>query len=139
VLGRAVPVTPIATICWSVPATAAAVGDLRTAVCAFASDAGLPDPPLADVRLAVSEAVTNVVLHGYRDDAEPGPVEIDAELDEHELRLVVADRGVGMQPRGHSPGAGFGLPLIAAIADAHEIRARRPHGTELHLSFRVSG
>jgi serine/threonine-protein kinase RsbW len=131
-------VTAIATHCWSVPATADAVGDMRSAVCEFASRAGLPDPPLADVRLAVSEAVTNVVLHGYRDDAEPGPVEIDAEFHEHELRLVVADCGIGMEPRGDSPGAGFGLPLIAAIADAHEIRARRPHGTELHLRFRHS-
>ena len=121
------------------PATADAVPALRAAVTEFAVRGGLPEPPLEDMRLAVSEAITNVVLHGYRDSSEPGPIEIEAELDEDGLRLLVADEGTGMQPRPDSPGAGFGLPLIVAVTDNCEIRSHSPRGTELCLYFRLTG
>jgi serine/threonine-protein kinase RsbW/stage II sporulation protein AB (anti-sigma F factor) len=120
------------------PATADAVPTLRTAVTRFALRCGVPEPPLEDMRLAVSEAVANVVMHGYRDREEPGPVEVQAELADEGLRLVVADEGTGMHPRPDSPGGGFGLPLIGAVTDEFEIRAHRPTGTELCLFFRLA-
>jgi anti-sigma regulatory factor (Ser/Thr protein kinase) len=120
---------------WSLPATPAAVGEMRRAVGTFAADAGVCEPPLADVRLAVTEAVSNVVVHSYRTDAEPGPVEVGADYSAHELRIVVSDRGMGCAPRPDSPGLGMGLPLIAAIADGFEVRRRAPRGTELHMCF----
>ena len=121
------------------PATADAVPALRDAVTEFAVRGGLPEPPLEDMRLAVSEAITNVVLHGYRDRPEPGPIQIEAELDDDGLRLLVADEGSGMQPRPDSPGGGFGLPLIVAVTDSCEIRSHAPRGTELCLYFRLTG
>jgi serine/threonine-protein kinase RsbW/stage II sporulation protein AB (anti-sigma F factor) len=120
---------------WSLPAVPAAVACLRTAVGAFASGAGVANPPLADVRLAVSEAVTNAVIHSYRDDPEPGPVDVAAEVGDEGLRIVVSDRGLGFGPRTDSPGAGMGLPIIAAVADRFEIRRRLPAGTEVHICF----
>jgi len=103
----------------------------------FANSAGVPDPPLADVRLAVSEAVTNVVIHGYRSDGEPGPVDVAAEVEGGRIHIVVGDEGVGFAPRIGSPGAGMGLPIIATIADSFELTRRDPHGSELHVSFKL--
>jgi anti-sigma regulatory factor (Ser/Thr protein kinase) len=119
------------------PATPGAVSQLRGAVAAFAATSGVLDPPLSDVRLAVSEAVGNVVIHSYRNHVEPGLVDVDASVVEGELRVVVADRGDGFAPRHDSPGSGMGLPIIAAVADRFEIRSRAPLGTEVHLSFKL--
>ena len=60
------------------------------------------------VRLAVSEAVSNVVVHGYRDRA-TGTFTVSIDWGPDELRVVVRDDGCGMQPRPDSPGAGLGL------------------------------
>jgi len=111
------------------------VGRIRTEIARFVEGAGVGDPPLGDVKLAVSEALTNVVVHSYRDDPEPGMVEIDAEVCTTELRIKIADEGGGMRPRTDSPGAGLGLPIIASVAGGFEIHQREPRGTELLLSF----
>src|SRR3954454_23680356 len=123
---------------WAATATRDSVPVLRTALCEFALEGGVPEPPLEDMKLAVSEAVTNVVLHSYRDRTNPGPVEIEASLGSADLRVVVSDEGMGMGPRHDSPGGGFGLPIIAAVTDSYEVRSRRPEGTEMHLCFNLA-
>jgi anti-sigma regulatory factor (Ser/Thr protein kinase) len=93
----------------------------------------------AAVALAVSEAVTNVIVHAYRDrapDSEPGQVHITVEVKSDELEVAVSDEGLGMQPRVDSPGAGLGLPIIATLTDRFEIQ-QRPTGTRLLLTFRL--
>jgi serine/threonine-protein kinase RsbW/stage II sporulation protein AB (anti-sigma F factor) len=120
---------------WSALARPRAVGELRRAVRDFAATHGVLDPPLADIGLAVSEAVTNAVVHSYRSDATPGPVEVSARHSEHELRLVVADHGRGYGPRTDSPGMGVGMALIASVCDGVEIRPHVPRGTEIHMCF----
>ena len=120
---------------WSDLAVASAVPAFRRHISVFASAANLSDPPMGDVRLAVSEGVTNVVLHSYRDREEPGPVEMAATLTQHELKIVIADEGTGMRPRDDSPGLGLGLPIIGTVTQGFEIRPREPEGSELHLRF----
>ncbi len=126
------------TVTWSASAVPETVRALRSALVTFAAAAHVDDPPLSEVRLAVSEALTNVVMHSYRDQPEPGPVEVTATLLEDELRVVIADEGLGMRPRLDSPGAGLGLPIISSVANGLEIRPREPQGTELHLSFALT-
>ena len=123
---------------WRRAAVPEAVPELRAAVTAFASGAGVLDPPMADVRLAVTEAVTNVVLHGYRDVPEPGMVEIVATHSADELRVSVLDRGQGAAPRSDSPGLGQGLALMAKISDRFELRDRVPVGTEVRMTFALA-
>ena len=120
---------------WSARAVPESVGRIRGELARFVEGAGVGDPPLGDVKLAVSEALTNVVVHSYRGSPEPGMVEIDAEVAEGELRIKIADEGDGMRPRTDSPGAGLGLPIIASLAGGFEIHERQPQGTELLLSF----
>jgi serine/threonine-protein kinase RsbW len=117
------------------PAVPDSVPALRAAVCGFARDYGVPEPPLGDVKLAVTEAITNVVVHSYRKRSVPGSIKVSADFKARELRLVVADEGLGMASRGDSPGLGLGLALIDAVADDFEIRPGDRRGTELHMRF----
>lgn len=122
---------------WSAVAVPETVPRLRREVVEFATTASVADPPLSDVRLAVSEALTNVVLHGYADAPEPGPVEVTATVDGATLRVVIADEGCGMSARLDSPGLGLGLPIITSVTDGLELRSHAPRGTELHLCFEL--
>jgi serine/threonine-protein kinase RsbW len=88
----------------------------RHAVEAFAAGHGICDGSLQALKLAVSEACTNVVQHAYRD-REPGPLRLRAEIEGRELRVTVCDEGCGMRPRVNSPGLGLGLPLIASVTE----------------------
>ncbi len=84
----------------------------RDAVAALAQRV---DAPVADVKLAVSEAVSNAVTHAFRDGSE-GTISVRARTERGRLVVVVADDGSGMRPNVNSPGLGFGISLIATLA-----------------------
>jgi anti-sigma regulatory factor (Ser/Thr protein kinase) len=90
------------------------------------------------VGLVVSEAVTNAVVHAYRDRSRPGTVHVSAALDEDGVQLAVDDDGLGMRPRLDSPGVGLGLPLITDLADRVEVSSREP-GTHVAARFALMG
>jgi serine/threonine-protein kinase RsbW len=120
---------------WIRSAVPEAVAFLRTAVCEFGTGAGMDDPLMADVRIALSEALTNAVVHGYRDVTSPGSVSVSATVEDGTMWIVVRDRGCGFKPRLDSPGLGFGLPMIAALSDSFDIMPVTPTGTEIHMTF----
>lgn len=126
----------MATFADSWTATASAVPAARHAVLAHLREADTPDPPLSDVALAVSEAVTNVVVHAYVD-TDPGPVHVRIEpvSERHELKLVVEDEGHGLRPRTDSPGIGLGLPLMATVASRLDTRITESGGTRVCVWF----
>jgi anti-sigma regulatory factor (Ser/Thr protein kinase) len=115
-----------------VGAHAAVVGDLRKGVVAFAAEAGFEDT--AQIALAVSEAITNAVVHAYRD-ADVGDVRVVACNEPDRLVVVVRDYGMGMLPRADSPGLGLGLPLISQMTDDLQIEAADGAGTLLRMHF----
>ncbi|HWH95970.1 MAG TPA: ATP-binding protein [Baekduia sp.] len=120
---------------WAVSATPEQISVLRSEVTRYARRVGIADRRLGDVRLAVSEAATNAVLHAYRD-REPGEIRVDAcVLDDGCLRIVVEDDGFGPLPRPDSPGLGLGLPTIASVADAVELSAGQAAGARLSMLF----
>jgi anti-sigma regulatory factor (Ser/Thr protein kinase) len=124
---------------WAVSATPEQISVLRTEVTAYAQRVGIADRRLGDVRLAVSEAATNAVLHAYRD-RDPGQIRVDARvLDDGRLRIVVEDDGFGPLPRPDSPGLGLGLPTIASVADAVELSAGSAAGARLAMLFATGG
>jgi anti-sigma regulatory factor (Ser/Thr protein kinase) len=124
---------------WTVTATPDQIGVLRSAVTAYAHSVGVTDQRLGDVRLAVSEAATNAVLHAYRD-RDPGEIRVDAcVLDDGMLTIVVEDDGFGPLPRPDSPGLGLGLPTIASVADAVELSAGAAAGARLCMRFATGG
>ena len=124
---------------WTVTATAEQIAVLRSEVTRYAQEAGVAVGRLGDVRLAVSEAATNAVLHAYRDRA-PGEIRVQAFLlDDGQLCIVVEDDGFGPLPRPDSPGLGLGLPTIASVADAVELSAGAAAGARLSMRFATSG
>jgi serine/threonine-protein kinase RsbW/stage II sporulation protein AB (anti-sigma F factor) len=89
---------------------------------------------VGDVKLAVSEAATNAVVHAYRG-GPIGAITATARVEDSRLRIVISDDGVGMAPRVDSPGFGLGLPLIAALADEVEVVSSEKGGTEVVIVF----
>jgi serine/threonine-protein kinase RsbW len=116
------------------PAKAEEVGPVRREVAAYAREHGIKDPDA--VALAVSEALTNAVVHAYVDAPAPGDIEVVARrVQDNGLEVRVCDEGRGMAPRPDSPGLGLGLPLVAALAERFEVQARSDGGTRLLMVF----
>jgi anti-sigma regulatory factor (Ser/Thr protein kinase) len=108
----------------------------RREVEAYAREHGAIDP--AGIALAVSEAVTNAVVHAYVDAPEPGDVEVMAHHHPgNGLEVQVCDDGRGMRPRSDSPGLGVGLPLVAKLAQCFRVEARPSGGTAISMVFAV--
>jgi serine/threonine-protein kinase RsbW len=117
------------------PARPEYVGSARRAASIAALRAGAETPVQDAVRLAVSEAVSNVIVHGYRQAPESGNFTVSVEWDLDLLWVTVRDHGCGMQPRMDSPGAGLGLPLIANVTDSFSVTDLPEGGTEVCMTF----
>jgi serine/threonine-protein kinase RsbW len=102
----------------------------------FAEEVGVRGERLDAIRLAASEAITNAVLHAYRQ-GRAGSVQINASYVEGDVWLLIADNGRGLRPRPESPGLGLGLALIAQLVDDFQILSRATGGTELQMRFHV--
>lgn len=118
----------------TLPARPENVAVVRHVLGAFAEALMLPDAVIEDMRLAVTEACTNVVRHAYAG-GELGPVEILIRPDGDTLTVVVSDEGRGLGPSPDTAGPGLGLPLIAALADSLEIEEAPRAGSRLQMSF----
>ena len=125
----------LATMSQALPATADSVGRMRRAVAHFAQGHGASKRSLESMNVAVSEALTNVVIHAYRDAEQPGPVLLVAAVRDGLLFVSIADEGCGMTPRPDSPGLGLGMGLMANLADTFEV-ASRPAGPGMVLRMR---
>ena len=117
----------------TLPARAENVAVVRHAVGGLGEVLEVDDQTLSDIKLAVTEACTNVVVHAYPDGE--GPMGLRASIDERRLSLVVTDRGRGIVPRPDSPGLGLGLPLIATLAESLELGTGRSEETEVRMTF----
>jgi anti-sigma regulatory factor (Ser/Thr protein kinase) len=128
----------VASLRRALPAIPASVTALRHEVADFVTAAGIGDPALTAVKLAVSEAVTNAVVHAYVGLDAPGEVRVHVLVADDEVRVAVSDDGCGMVPRLDSPGLGVGLPFIAHLADTLDIDQHDGGGTELRMTFRIA-
>ena len=130
------PNTFVPCLSFALPALPANVGEAHRRVRAFAASHGAIGEALACIELAVSEAAANVVLHAYGGSG-AGVVRIDADVEDGELELVVADEGVGFAGE-QGPGLGLGLGLVRHGALALEIRDRPLGGVELWARFALA-
>ena len=120
----------------SMPARAEGVGVVRQALSGIADALEFDDAVVADMKMAVTEACTNVVVHAY--DGEDGLLEVDMLTAEDALTIAVRDHGCGIHPRPaakRTPALGLGLPLIAALSDSFELRGSTGDGTEVRMTF----
>ncbi|HTX30172.1 MAG TPA: ATP-binding protein [Solirubrobacteraceae bacterium] len=113
-----------------------AIPELRAQVVAYAEQAGAGGLVVENLRLAVSEAITNCVVHAYPDPP-PGDVTVKAWVgDDRELVVVVLDDGAGFRAAPANPGLGIGLGVMAEVSDSLAVSTRdgRP-GTAVTLRF----
>ena len=117
-----------------VPAVPDSIAVIRQTVSGICEALGADPRAVGDIKLAATEACTNVVLHAYagRDD---GTIEMDARAADDELLLLVRDRGNGMTPAPMAEGLGLGLPLIAALTTSLTIVEPENGGTEVSMTF----
>jgi anti-sigma regulatory factor (Ser/Thr protein kinase) len=87
------------------------------------------------IRLAVSEAATNVVKHAYR--GEHGMLHLTASLTGPELVVLIADDGCGLHTPTTEPGLGWGLALISECGRDFAISERAGGGTEARIRFQL--
>jgi serine/threonine-protein kinase RsbW len=121
----------------ALPARAENIAIVRHAFGAIGETYALDTQTLSDIRLAVTEACTNVVVHAYPDGGE-GPMEVLASLLGDELTVVVRDEGRGVGPRPDSPGLGLGLPLIASLTESVQLGRDSEDRTEVRMTFSLS-
>jgi anti-sigma regulatory factor (Ser/Thr protein kinase) len=123
---------------WSLPAVPSTVSQMRRRAAAFASAAGASKEVSHAVALAVSETVTNSVVHAYVG-TEPGLVRVHCRTDGERLTVHVIDEGSGVTARDDSPGLGHGLATVGALAQALEITSQPDgSGTVVTMAFASS-
>jgi serine/threonine-protein kinase RsbW len=111
-----------------IPAKAEYVALSRLALTGLAEIASMPDEMLADLKLALTEAVSNSVRHAYANG--DGWVEIAYALSRTSLEVEVLDDGPGFDPERPALGdeelieGGLGIAIIQTIVDELEIQSR---------------
>ena len=117
-------------------------GFVRVAVAAFATQLNPTLEEVADLKTAVSEAVTNVVIHAYQ--GKTGKVRIECSVREKEMTVTVIDYGVGieniekaMEPlyttRPELDRSGMGFAFMEAFMDELEVESQPGQGTTVRM------
>ena len=112
------------TVRLTIPAKAEYIALVRLALSGLSRLRPLSEETLGDLKLAVTEACTNSVRHGYS--SGEGTVEIVYELQPDRLVVEVADDGPGFDAAGDRPNdenlaeGGLGIAIIRAVSDEFE-------------------
>ena len=116
-------------------------GFARVAVAAFVSQLDPTIDEINDVKTAVSEAVTNSIIHGY-ENKEDGLVRIEAEIYENEVKIAIIDNGIGiddieqaMEPlytsRPDIERSGMGFTVMETFMDDLKVESKKGIGTRV--------
>jgi len=120
----------------------------RTVVAAFAARLDPTLEELSDLKTAVSEAVTNAIIHAYSD--EQGKIELRAELSGRDVIIEIRDYGVGipdvkkaMEPtyttRPEWERSGMGFAFMEAFTDELRVDSAPGEGTRIRMKKRIGG
>ncbi|MFP4662358.1 MAG: anti-sigma F factor [Halanaerobiales bacterium] len=116
------------------------VGLARLSVAAFASELDFTLNEIEEIKVAVSEAVTNCIIHAYP--LEEGEINIDLKIEDKKLIIVIEDQGVGIedidaviQPSYSTKEEhmGLGLAFIDSFMDEFELQSDQENGTSLWM------
>ena len=122
-------------------------GLARAAVAAFAAQLDPTLDELGDIKTAVSEAVTNCIVHAYRDCL--GTVTIRCRiLPENVLDIVIRDKGCGMEDvekarapmftTGGPERSGMGFTIMESFMDSLAVRSKNGKGTVVTMKRRIA-
>jgi anti-anti-sigma factor len=123
--------TPTASLVLPLPGVPDALGMLHRELGRWLTGLALSGDDQISLEIAVVEAVTNSIEHGYRD--KPGEVRVELMLDASGAVLVtVGDRGGWREPEGEDPFRGRGLMMMRECCDRLDLDAT-PDGTTVHM------
>jgi anti-sigma regulatory factor (Ser/Thr protein kinase) len=88
------------------------------------------------VGLAVSEAMTNALVHNPSTEPTEGSLRVTASLSGDALSVSVSDQGSGVRAHPRGDRLGLGLPLIASVADSMYVESSPGSGTRVVMRFR---
>ena len=118
----------------------------RSAVACFATQLDPTMEELGDIRTAVSEAVTNCIVHGYPQDM--GMITIRCRiLKDNTLDIVIKDKGVGiadleqarrpMFTTGGTDRSGMGFTIMESFMTSFRVQSKVGKGTTVHMRRRI--
>lgn len=127
------------------PAKSANEGFARAAVAVFAAQLDPTLDEISDIKTAVSEAVTNCIVHAYPN--EMGVIKLKASIKNDVLEIIIADRGHGIsdinkaiQPlftTGGEERSGMGFTIMDSFCDKMRVRSKEGKGTTVTLQKRI--
>lgn len=131
----------------TIPSRSANESFARVAVASFASQLDPTIEEINDIKTAVSEAVTNCIVHAYADRI--GAIYITAEiLPDARLKIKIRDKGCGiedvgqaMEPlftTGGSERAGLGFAVMQSFTDSLKVRSTPGKGTTVTMVKKIS-
>ena len=124
-------------------------GMARAAVAAFCAQLNPTAVELADIKCAVSEAVTNCIVHAYRE--ETGDITIEVKLCEGRLiRIDIRDRGCGIEnvKQAREPlfttdaageRSGMGFTVMESFMDKVKVKSKPGQGTVVQMYKTMNG
>ena len=118
----------------------------RITVAAFASQLDPTVEELADIKTAVSEAVTNCIIHGYENKS--GIVKIIGQLKENEIILEISDTGKGIEnieiakeplytTKPNLERSGMGFTIMESFMDSMDVESIVGLGTKVTMSKKI--
>jgi anti-sigma regulatory factor (Ser/Thr protein kinase) len=109
----------------------------RAAITRLCEHLEIDDELTERIRLAVTEACSNCVLHAYGGRSDTAMYVLDARVDQKALRVSVCDSGVGVHnsPPSKHDNPGLGLGLIEKLADTSHVSSRPSGGTRVVMRF----
>ena len=122
----------------------------RAAVAAFVSQLDPGVTEIADIKCAVSEAVTNAIVHGYRNAAETGSIAITVTiLAGRSVKIEIKDKGCGIPDVGQArqplyttdaagERSGMGFTVMESFTDALKVTSRVGQGTTVTMWKKLS-
>ncbi len=118
----------------------------RVAVAAFLTQMNPTLEEVSDVKTAVSEAVTNCVVHGY--EGQKGKIIIECRIQEREFCILVQDQGCGienvaqaMEPlfttKPQEDRSGMGFSFMEAFMDEVQVESAPGQGTRVSMKKKI--
>ena len=118
----------------------------RNAVASFMLPLNPTLSEINDVKTAVSEAVTNAVVHGYPDAV--GDIELNAVIDSDSIHIEIIDNGVGIEclekalepfysTKPETERSGMGFSIMQSFMDEIDVKSSLNNGTIIKMSKKI--
>lgn len=125
-------------------------GFARVAVAAFMTQLDPVLEEVDDVKTAVSEAVTNSIIHGYESKRTNQEIRMEAYLKEKRLHIKIEDWGIGIENIGKAmeplfttkpelERSGMGFAFMEAFMDELYVESEPGKGTAVYMSKQIGG